>query len=69
MIYYKKFEVDGEPHSVEMQEEDIVAVLDRFVEFYSKNGLHGEEIQQNSRCHHEIIDLVSNMCDFDFRII
>lgn len=69
MIYQKKFEVDGEPHSVEMQEEDIITVLDKLVAFYAKNGLYGEEIQQNSRCHHKIIDLVSEMCDFDFRII
>jgi hypothetical protein len=69
MIYKKEFEVDGEMHSVEMQEEDIISVLDQLVEFYSENGIFGEEIQQNSRCHHKIIDLVSKMCDFDFRII
>lgn len=69
MIYKREFEVDGESHSVEMQEEDIISVLDKLVKFYAKNGIYGEEIQQNSRCHHKIIDLVSDMCDYDFRII
>lgn len=69
MNYCKKFEVNGESHSVQMNESDIISVLDKLIDFYSKHGLFGEEIQQNSRCHHKAIDLISEMCDFDFRII
>lgn len=69
MNYQKEFKRHGEIHSVSMSEEDIVSVLDQLIEFYGEHGCYGEEIQQNSRCHHKLIDLVSKMCDFDFRIM
>lgn len=69
MEYSKTFISEGVDYSVKMSEGDILDVLDTLCEYYSKHGVFGEAIQQSKNASADAVNIVSKMCDFNFRIM